>query len=520
ATNHMVLGRNSENGEKSDYVYNGLFMRVKNVQKLEQTDSSYENYGETAVGKSKQAFGTKETNYVIDYLSEANNDLLSYETGFGATRVTYGRGSERLSQNVTIYPETPKSNRTDIAQENNGKSYFQTDRLGSVLFASNQEGEVLRYADRDAWGNLQIPMQEEMNSAGIADSFGFTNYNYDPVLDQYFAQARFYDAKQGRMLAVDPVKTGLNRYLYCKNDPLNYIDPLGATAQNVKAGVSISNKGILTGAANALTRYKKALSSVGNIGNAGSSFTNTNKCSSNKGKGNLHSLSMMVDDDTWYSPSTGNQIDRKTGKVVGTTKGTAKQGYQDSTMNLIMKLEGTPFLKPRINDNGTITIGYGYDFTKESDPDMFNKYLKVDRKGNIEVVGKISNEDAAATIKKVADKLGITSALDDFMNGKGFGNKVNPLLFNQNQYDAIFSYFYSNGKNVFSNSKYNEWIGYGGEYANRAKERKELRDYLINNNGNYNSNMIIDLFVNSKGANIKYDYKDRRENEASVFSQK
>jgi len=531
ATNHMVLGRNSENGEKSEYVYNGLSKRVKNVQKLEQTDSSYENYEETAVGKNKQAFRTKETNYVIDYLSDTNNDILSYETGFGATRVTYGRGSERLSQNVTIYPETPKSTRTDIAKENNGKSYFQTDRLGSALFASNQEGEVLRYADRDAWGNLQIPMQEDMNSAGIEDSFGFTNYNYDQVLDQYFAQARFYDAKQGRMLAVDPVNTGLNRYLYCKNDPLNYIDPLGATAKNVKAGVSISKKGIATAAATALTGYKKALSSVGNIGNAGSSFANTSKCSSNKGTGKSNA---MYPKSSYYTLGnfnkgigmglvddyTGNQFNLTTGKGSATTKGTGKQGYQNSTMNLIMKLEGTPFLKPRINNNGTITIGYGYDFTKESDPDIFNKYLKVDSKGNIKVTGKMSNEDAGATIKKVADKLGITSALDDFIKGKGFGNKVKPLLLNQNQYDALFSYFYSNGKNVFSNSKYNEWIGYGGEYANRAKERKELRDYLINNNENYNSNMIIDLFVNSKGANIKYDYKDRRENEASVFNQK
>ncbi|MFA9466995.1 MAG: phage tail tip lysozyme, partial [Velocimicrobium sp.] len=358
ATNHMVLGRNSENGEKSEYVYNGLSMRVKNVQKLEQTDSSYENYGESAVGKNRQAFRTKETNYVIDYLSDTNNDLLSYETGFGATRVTYGRGSERLSQNVTIYPETPRTMRTDIAQENNGKSYFQTDRLGSVLFASNQEGEVLRYADRDAWGNLQVPVQDDINSAGIADSLGFTNYNYDPVLDQYFAQARFYDAKQGRMLAEDPVNTGLNRYLYCKNDPLNYIDPLGATAKSVKAGVSISNKGIATAAAKALTGYKKALSAVGNIGNAGSSFTNTNKCSTNKGTGNLHSLSMMVDDDTWYSPSTGNQIDRKTGKVVATTKRTgnsetvyAKASTDKSRLSPEKQVANAQYIYNYLSDN-------------------------------------------------------------------------------------------------------------------------------------------------------------------------
>jgi len=73
----------------------------------------------------------------IGKLSWIKAYLLSYETGFGATRVTYGRGSERLSQNVTIYPDTPKSVQADIAKENNGKSYFQADRLGSALFASN-----------------------------------------------------------------------------------------------------------------------------------------------------------------------------------------------------------------------------------------------------------------------------------------------------------------------------------------------------------------------------------------------
>jgi RHS repeat-associated protein len=194
--------------------------------------------------------------------------------------------------------------------------------------------------------------------------------------------------------------------------------------------------------------------------------------------------------------------------------------YQNSTMKLIMKLEGKPFLEPRINDNGTITIGYGYDFTKESDPDMFNKYLKADSKGNVKVVAKMSTKDAGATIKKAADKIGITSALSDFINGKGYGNKVKPLFINQNQYDALFSYFYSNGKNVFSDSKYNEWIGYGGEYAKRANARKKLKNYLINNNGNYNSSKITKLFVNSKGANIKYDYKSRREAEANVFNKK
>ena len=44
-----------------------------------------------------------------------------------------------------------------------------------------------------------------------------------------------------------------------------------------------------------------------------------------------------------------------------------KPTFQNSTKELIKLLEGEPFLTPRMNDNGTITIGYGYDFTKEDD---------------------------------------------------------------------------------------------------------------------------------------------------------
>ena len=39
--------------------------------------------------------------------------------------------------------------------------------------------------------------------------------------------ARFYDSAQGRILAKDPVKSGLNGYPYCDNDPVDYVDPTG-----------------------------------------------------------------------------------------------------------------------------------------------------------------------------------------------------------------------------------------------------------------------------------------------------
>ncbi len=92
----------------------------------------------------------------------------------------------------------------------------------------------------------------------------------------------------------------------------------------MKAGVSISNKGIATAAAKALTGYKKALSAVGNIGNAVSSVVNTSKCSSNEETGTVHALGVRVDDNTGYDPYTGESFNLTTGKGSATTKGTGK----------------------------------------------------------------------------------------------------------------------------------------------------------------------------------------------------
>ena len=83
------------------------------------------------------------------------------------------------------------------------------------------------YAERDILGDLrpgtEIP-------SGLEENLRFTSYRYDPVIGKYFAQARFYDSANGRMLSKDPVKRGLNSYRYCDNDPADYVDPTGEIA--------------------------------------------------------------------------------------------------------------------------------------------------------------------------------------------------------------------------------------------------------------------------------------------------
>lgn len=106
-----------------------------------------------------------------------------------------------------------------IASQVIGKAYFYPDVWGSTVFATTKEGSILRYGEREIWGELRLSMAGELNSSGLETGFGFTSYEYDSIMEKYYAKARFYDSTAGRMMSLDPIRRGLNGYLYCNNEP-------------------------------------------------------------------------------------------------------------------------------------------------------------------------------------------------------------------------------------------------------------------------------------------------------------
>jgi len=65
------------------------------------------------------------------------------------------------------------------------------------------------------------------NDNGVFITAIFTGHIYDTVLDIYFAEARFYDAKNRQWLSSDPMKDGLNWYLYVGANPATFVDSTG-----------------------------------------------------------------------------------------------------------------------------------------------------------------------------------------------------------------------------------------------------------------------------------------------------
>lgn len=61
----------------------------------------------------------------------------------------------------------------------------------------------------------------------------YAGYYYDEDLELYYLQSRYYDPKTGRFTQADKIgyAVGLNLYVYCDNDPVNYIDSYGMAGE-------------------------------------------------------------------------------------------------------------------------------------------------------------------------------------------------------------------------------------------------------------------------------------------------
>jgi RHS repeat-associated protein len=134
-------------------------------------------------------------------------------------------------------------------------SYLTADHLGSPRIVTDQGGQVVSRHDYMAFG-------EEV-SAGIANRTTAQKYGaFDEIRQQYtgyqrdtesgldFAQARYYNSKQGRFTSVDPLVASanvkdpqtFNRYSYAMNSPYKFTDPLGLIAQGEGSGQQDDDK--------------------------------------------------------------------------------------------------------------------------------------------------------------------------------------------------------------------------------------------------------------------------------------
>ncbi len=118
--------------------------------------------------------------------------------------------------------------------------YILKDHLGSWTTVTNERGDVEQRLSFDAWGNLRNPdtWLNYSAAAAVAPLFdrGYTGHEHLAEFGLINTNGRMYDPVMSSFLSPDnyvqapDFSQSFNRYAYCLNNPLRYVDPSGEIA--------------------------------------------------------------------------------------------------------------------------------------------------------------------------------------------------------------------------------------------------------------------------------------------------
>lgn len=194
---------------------------------------------------------------VSDSTSHTANDevvvRISAQASPAVTSYAYNANGDRISQTAdsvsTSYVVNSVPTLASVVAETTGSAttYFvyghdllysvkadvphfhHTDALGSTIAVTGSTGTVEQTMDYDVFGQLR----SITGTSGT--TYTFTGEEND-TSGLIYLRARYYDPGTGRFLSRDPYPADaadtqtINRYVYVKNNPTNYVDPSGETA--------------------------------------------------------------------------------------------------------------------------------------------------------------------------------------------------------------------------------------------------------------------------------------------------
>ena len=190
------------------------FNRLKDFTKIENTGSVSTSYVYNGDGLRKQKTETnlisaesKTTNYVYDgqHVVQENGD----------STATYVRGLSYIAK----------------IGASNSVNYYLYNAHGDVTHMVDSTGKEKSSYDYNVFGEKTSSWEGTENSIQYAGEF------YDSSAGLYYLRARYYNPSTGRFISEDSYKgdvkdpASLNLYTYCKNDPVNNVDPTGHVTQ-------------------------------------------------------------------------------------------------------------------------------------------------------------------------------------------------------------------------------------------------------------------------------------------------
>ena len=104
---------------------------------------------------------------------------------------------------------------------------------GDVVNILDNSGNIVVKYTYDAYGNCTRGYTTN-NDLADSNPIRYRSYYYDEDTGLYYLNARYYNPQWRRFISPDNTEyldpetpNGLNLYVYCNNDPVNYVDPSG-----------------------------------------------------------------------------------------------------------------------------------------------------------------------------------------------------------------------------------------------------------------------------------------------------
>ena len=207
---NMLREKSMKSGEEKKYSYDSFGRMVRAEVPVESPGTREFQVQINRYDGEGLRHEMEENGRLIKFLYNEDREVVAEETGNG-TITRYIRGLGIISSD---------------SEEAKTYYHYVSDEQGSITHVLSEDAEILNHYSYDAFGNI-IEKTEK-----VENRFCYNGEMLDPVTQQYYLRARFYNPVIGRFTQEDVIyNDGLNLYAYCNSNPVMYSDPSGFTKQ-------------------------------------------------------------------------------------------------------------------------------------------------------------------------------------------------------------------------------------------------------------------------------------------------
>lgn len=228
------------NGDVKEYVYNHKYQLAEIKLNGTITDTFTYNESGAVVTHNNKTCTYDEWDRMAGYSDGINTYTYKYDAN--GIRTQKNDKQYVIDKNNNVVAETDSTGAiTDeilwgnqpLARKTNGSWYYYIyNAHGDVVGLVNDSGTVVNTYEYTPWGEIKSENETVDNPIKYAGEY------YDDELDMIYLRARYYDPSIGRFTSLD-VEEGemsepldMNRYVYCRNNPIKYVDPSGEYIKN------------------------------------------------------------------------------------------------------------------------------------------------------------------------------------------------------------------------------------------------------------------------------------------------